>query len=186
MNFFEDISNELLDVLNMNLYQTIDNKEYQNYYTEKSSKEHYRLLTHISNSFDNQTFVDIGSLKGSSALALSTNKKNKVYSFNLFNQLSLSTIPENIEFIIDNVINGKYDHILMTAKFILLDTFHDGTFEKQFYNHLVSIGYLGYLLLDDIHLNPEMKEFWNSIDKNKIDLTHIGHWSGTGLVYFKS
>ena len=97
----------------------------------------------------------------------------------------MNSLPENVEFIIDNVLNGKYDNILLSAKFILLDTFHDGTFEKQFYEYIESIGYSGYLLLDDIHLNTEMEKFWVSINRKKDDLTHIGHSTGTGVVYFK-
>jgi hypothetical protein len=50
---------------------------------------------------------------------------------------------------------------------------------------LVSIGYTGYLLLDDIHLNFEMERFWGSITKEKYDITNIGHLTGTGVVYFK-
>jgi hypothetical protein len=184
-DFFKNISNDILDNLNMSQYQIIDNNEYQNYYVDKSSKEHYRLLTYISNSFNGETFVDVGTLKGSSALALSTNKQNKVFSFNLSSQLELNTIPENAEFIIDNVISGQYDTMLLSSKFILLDTYHDGTFEKEFYDHLVSINYKGYLLLDDIHLNFEMERFWGSITKEKYDITNIGHSTGTGVVYFK-
>jgi len=65
-----------------------------------------------------------------------------------------------------------------------LDTFHDGTFELKFYNHLKSINYNGYLLLDDIKLNKEMIEFWNQIELDKEDLSYLGHSSGTGVVYF--
>ena len=57
MDFFKNISNDVLDVVDMNLFQIIDNEEYQNYYTDRSSKEHYRLLTHISNSFNDETLV---------------------------------------------------------------------------------------------------------------------------------
>jgi hypothetical protein len=42
----------------------------------------------------------------------------------------------------------------------------------------------GRLFLDDIHLNPAMKCFWNSISETKADITDIGHWSGSGLVDF--
>jgi hypothetical protein len=66
----------------------------------------------------------------------------------------------------------------------MLDTYNDGTFETEFYNYLVSIGYTGYLLLDDIHLNFEMERFWGSITKEKYDITNIGHVTGTGVVYF--
>ena len=67
---------------------------------------------------------------------------------------------------------------------ILLDTFHDGTFEKIFYEYLKRISYVGTLILDDIHLNNEMKFFWNNIEKNKFDVTNIGHATGTGVVIF--
>lgn len=183
MDFFKNISNDVLDVIDMNLFKVIDNEEYQKYYKDKSSKEHYRLLTYISNSFEGETFVDVGTLKGSSALALSTNNKNKVYSFNLSNQLELNSLPENVEFIIDNVLNGKYDNILLSAKFILLDTFHDGGFEQEFLNHLKSLKYSGVLILDDIYLNNEMRFFWEKINENKLDITNIGHGSGTGVVF---
>ena len=183
MDFFKNISNDALDVVDMNLFQIIDNEEYQNYYTDRSSKEHYRLLTHISNSFNDETFIDVGTLKGSSALALSTNKKNKVYSFNLSSQLELNSLPENVEFIIDNVLNGKYDNILLSAKFILLDTFHDGSFEQEFLDYLKSINYSGVLILDDIYLNNEMRSFWENINEDKMDITNIGHGSGTGVVF---
>ena len=57
MDFFKNISNDALDVVDMNLFQIIDNEEYQNYYTDRSSKEHYRLLTHISNSFNDEFYT---------------------------------------------------------------------------------------------------------------------------------
>lgn len=183
-DFFKNISNDILDNLDMSQFQIINNQEYQNYYVDKSSKEHYRLLTHISNSFNGETFVDVGTLKGSSALALSTNNSNKVFSFNLTNQLELNTIPQNVEFIIDNVINGQYDTTLLSSKFILLDTFHDGGFELEFLNYLKNINYSGVLILDDIHLNNEMKSFWENINEDKLDISTIGHSSGTGVVYF--
>ena len=47
---------------------------------------------------------------------------------------------------------------------------------------LIDNNWHGKLLLDDINLNQEMKNFWNGISHEKYDLTDIGHWSGTGLV----
>jgi hypothetical protein len=129
--------------------------------------------------------LDVGTLKGCSALAFSVNSKNKVRSFNVGNEFDLNYTPLNAEFIIDNVLNGNYNSVILGSKYIMLDTYHDGTFEKEFYDHLVSINYKGYLLLDDIHLNFEMERFWGSITKEKYDITNIGHSTGTGVVYFK-
>jgi hypothetical protein len=100
------------------------------------------------------------------------------------NELDLNILPENAEFIIDDIIKSEYKDMILGSKYIMLDTYHDGVFEEQFINYLDSINYKGYLLLDDIHLNFEMERFWGSITKEKYDLTSIGHSTGTGVVYF--
>jgi hypothetical protein len=179
-----EIDNDTLDSYDMGRALLIDNLEYQKYYKDKSSIEHYRFLTYLSLSLDYETFLDVGTFKGCSALALSTNINNKVFSFNLVEQKQLSFIPPNCEFIINNVINGKYDDLILKSKVILLDTLHDGVFEIQFLNHLQNLNYKGVLVLDDIKLNYEMISFWNSIELPKKDITHLGHATGTGVVYF--
>ena len=183
---FLSITNEELDNIDLFPYsQKINSLEYQQYFMSKSGQEHYRLLAYISQNDDLVDILDVGTLKGCSALAFSVNSKNKVRSFNVGNEFDLNYTPINAEFIIDNVLNGNYNNIILGSKYIMLDTYHDGTFEKEFYDHLVSINYKGYLLLDDIHLNFEMERFWGSITKEKYDITNIGHSTGTGVVYFK-
>jgi hypothetical protein len=182
---FLKITNEILDNIDLSKSsKKINSLEYQNYFISNSGKEHYRLLSYISEKNDFISFLDVGTLKGCPALSFSTNPNNKVYSFNLSDEMDLSNPPSNIDFFIDNVINNKYDDLIIKSKYIMLDTYHDGVFEEQFINYLVSINYKGYLLLDDIHLNFEMERFWSSITKEKYDLTSIGHSTGTGVVYF--
>jgi len=143
--------------------------------------EHYRLLAYLSNTTDDALFFDVGTLYGYSALALASNSKNRVISYNIENQLQLAFQDElpNVEFRVGDVLA---DDQLVQADIILLDTAHEGPFEHLFFEHLASNGYQGLLILDDIHLNPEMAEFWRSIPCAKEDITAIGHWSGTGLV----
>ena len=182
---FLSITNEQLDNIDLFPYsQRINSSEYQGYFMSKSGQEHYRLLAYISQNDDLVDILDVGTLKGCSALAFSVNSKNKVRSFNVGNEFDLNYTPLNAEFIIDNVLNGNYNDIILGSKYIMLDTYHDGTFEKEFYDHLVSINYKGYLLLDDIHLNFEMEKFWGSISQEKYDITNIGHSTGNGVVYF--
>ena len=78
----------------------------------------------------------------------------------------------------------EHKDLVLSCTYILLDTNHDGTFEKAFYEYLIEIDYKGILLLDDIKLNPEMIDFWNGITKEKQDISEIGHITGTGLVMF--
>ena len=182
---FLSITNEQLDSVDLFPYsQRINSLEYQNYFTLKSGQEHYRLLAHVSQQNNWVDILDIGTLKGCSALAFSVNITNKVRSFNVDDEFDLNQIPTNTEFIIDNILHEKYKDIVLGSKYIMLDTYHDGTFEKEFYDYLVSINYKGFLMLDDIHLNFEMERFWGSIPKQKYDITNIGHITGTGVVYF--
>ena len=95
--------------------------------------EHYRLLAFISKLYNGVNLLDIGSYQGSSAIALSFNKKNKVISYDIEHQPEIADIKiSNIEFIKGNVLKDE-----ITAPFILLDTYHDGTFEQEFVDHLL-------------------------------------------------
>lgn len=160
--------------------------EYRNYFVGEPGQEHYKLLAYISTQYNNSILLDIGTYKGCSALALSYNPTNQVKSFDIRQGLrNISGHPDNVEFIVDNILNKEYEPLLILSKFIILDTDHLGPFEYEFYNHLKTIGYKGVLLLDDIKLNAEMIQFWNSITDEKYDISNIGHHSGTGLVMLK-
>ena len=181
---FDEISKEHLEELDLSeLSDLIKNEEYMGYFLSEPSKEHYRLLSYLSLSENNINFLDVGTLKGCSALAMSINPNNKVYSFDISNSFDLFDVPKNVTFFIDNILQEKYKELILTSKYILLDTFHDGTFEVEFMNHLNSINYNGILLLDDIFLNDEMKLFWDNITLPKKNITFLGHSTGTGVVF---
>ena len=181
----ENIIEELQKINLTELSKNINSEEYKNYFLSLYGKEHYMLLAYFSTYYNNSIIIDIGSLKGCSALALSYNKTNKIKSFNIANHLDLSDIPDNIEFIVDNILNEEYKELILSSKLILVDTFHDGTFEQQFHDYLNEINWKGVLLLDDIKLNQEMINYWNNIKENKTDITQYGHDTGTGIVYFE-
>jgi hypothetical protein len=147
-----------------------------------SGQAHYKLLSFISNLFDNCNIFDIGTNACRSAIALSTNKNNRVISYDIEQNLPINPILKNVEFILGDTIE---DSRLKDTPFIMLDVNHDGLYEDIFYNFLHSINWKGMLLLDDIHLNEPMKKFWSSIVEEKYDITNLGSWSGTGLVVFK-
>jgi len=176
LNKILNVTNKELDSININF--KIDNID--NYFYLESGREHYRLLMYISTLFDRQTLFDIGTYTGLSALALSYNKNIRVKSYDI--RRTNINKKWNIKYIIGNILQDKN---LRYSPFILLDTEHDGIFENEFYNHLIKIGYKGLLMLDDIFLNDEMREFWNGIKRDKYDLTNKGHFTGTGLINFK-
>ncbi len=163
----------------------VNEPKFRGYFLEKEGQEHYKLLAYFSTLFENQVLLDIGTYKGCSALALAYNQKNKIKSFDLGNFRGINSKPNNIEFILDDFTNKKYKELVLKSPLIMLDTNHDGPFEHKTYNYLKEINWEGYLLVDDIYLNQPMKEFWNHISEEKYDISHMGHWSGTGIVMFK-
>lgn len=148
-----------------------------------AQKEHYRLLAYLSYKFNNQTLYDIGSYRGLSAIALAANQENNVISYDIKDYLRVEKM-NNVEYKIGNCYD---DPGLLSSPLIMLDVDpHEGTFETSFVEYLQTNDYKGLVVLDDIHLNPPMQQFWDWISGiEKYDVTEYGHHSGTGLLVFK-
>ena len=155
------------------------------YFLDTEFKEHYRLIAHLSTRFDRSIIFDIGTNKGYSALALSYHPSNVVVSYDIVEckELRFPEQLDRLEYCIGDVLK---DPRLLSSPLIMLDTNHDGAFENEFYAFLKKNNYRGWLFLDDIHLNAAMIRFWHGITEPKVDLTDLGHFSGSGLVAFGS
>ena len=159
----------------------------------KPGKEHYRLLSYLSSLYDNCNIIDIGTHEGYSALALSYNSTNTVYTFdiekfiideNIINKNNINFIIENIFNGDDNIIHDKWKELILNSKFIFLDMEpHMGIMEYNFYLFLLKNNYSGFLICDDIWYFKEMRDnFWYKLNQDYCyDLTEFGHWSGTGI-----
>ena len=151
-----------------------------------AGQSEYRLYAWLSTKFNNTTILDVGTRTGGSALALSYNDKNKVISYDLVEQGASSGIKkDNITFKVQDFREDDtldYDNISI----IMIDVDpHDGTAEEEMFEYLEEKGWKGLVLLDDIGPQwPEIEDFWNRITFPKLNVTEIGHMSGTGLVNF--
>ena len=80
----------------------------------------------------------------------------------------------------------------MNTWMIMLDEPYTVPFEREWIKRLVDAKFFkGILLLDDIHLNPEMEKWWIELKDNALrdgytvyDVTKVGHASGTGFLDF--
>jgi hypothetical protein len=179
-----DLSKEVVARVDLRaLARHVANPQHLNYFLDTNFREHYRLIAYLSTRFNNSLIFDIGTNKGYSALALSYNPSNTVVSYDLVECKELKAADQltRIEYRLGDVLS---DTRLLVAPLIMLDTNHDGSFERAFYDFLKKQHYRGWLFLDDIHLNSAMIRFWNDITEPKEDITDLGHWSGSGLVAF--
>ena len=90
----------------------------------------------------NVNILDIGTHLGHSSLALSYNKTNTIYTFDILDKVrpTIKTV-ENIKFCSDNLFDktvfDKWVNIILSCPFIFLDVDpHNGTMEMDFINFI--------------------------------------------------
>lgn len=177
-----NVDNRTLDLIDTRQVAIYNLYHDYSYFHLNSGREHYRLLMYASTQTTNSVIFDVGTYRCMSSIALSYSGKNRIRSYDIKRELPANPIVPHASYFIGDV---RHDALLKDSPLVFLDVAHDGTFENLFYDHLRSIGWKGVLLLDDIHLNDPMKEFWKSITEEKKDITDVGHWSGTGIALFE-
>jgi hypothetical protein len=151
-------------------------------------KEHYKLLAYLSSILNEKLIIDIGTYFGFSAIALSFNAKTHVITYDVCDwipdeETNSAKTKENITCKITNCINDIEDIVKSNLIVIDIDP-HDGYEESLILDALRKNKYKGLVIISDILLNEDIKAFWNSIPEDKYDISHFGHWTGTGIVIF--
>ena len=163
--------------------------------------EHYKLLAGLTQTLKPNLVVEIGTATGLSALCI---KKylpagGKIATFDIvpwsqyphshlkMEDFADGTLVQHVANLSDPNALEEHGELLSQANLIFIDAAHDGHFEKQLLEHFHKIEFKQkvYLLFDDIRV-WNMLKMWREIRLPKIDLTSFGHWSGTGLVEFRS
>ena len=168
--------------------------------------EHYPLFNAIGMQLHNAQILEIGTCAGKSILAFSGNKNNnnRLYTFDInITRVNSSIIAESgAEFssknLLDPHIREQNRTFILASDIIYIDIDpHTGILELEMINWLNANYYQGLIILDDIYLGKpghscevraelgHYQNLWIKIDeKYKKCISHIGHFSGTGLVCF--
>ena len=154
------------------------------------TKEHYRLLAHLSTCVGSGTIFDLGTHLGDSALALSVGGY-PVETFDITDNVRGRPHPPNVHHNLVDLWSPEgreaWKARLLASPLIFLDIDpHEGTREHEFVGWLKENGFKGLLVLDDIwYFKPMRDNCWYRIEgQYRTDVTRLGHWSGTGLVSF--
>lgn len=184
------LNKEHISKIDLTLYgEYLDWCENYTYFNLNAGEDHYKLIHYISSFIDTNPVIDIGTFYGFSATALSVYNKHKVVTYDIVDCIPDSAIKlknhNNIEFNIMNCLNDI--ERICSSDFIVLDIDpHDGKEERVIIQELIDNNFKGILLLDDIYINDYMKDFWEEITLDKIDVTKYGHFIGTGIVLFSN
>jgi len=172
------------------------------------TNNHYNLFTELASQYKAKNILEIGTASGISLYSwLKCDSIQKVNTFDLlaidnnqdwFRNASMQEAvnqyiaQEKIrweQFICDlsdpHVFKSHIDTIL-SSDIIFIDGPHNGDFEHALLANILSLQNKSEILLifDDILLSP-MVEFWNSLPLPKLDISFIGHQSGTGLALLR-
>jgi predicted O-methyltransferase YrrM len=188
--------NIILNKSNLNAFE-MQNQDYlvdTMYYNLEAGQAEYRLYSYMSTLFDNVTILDIGTNQGRSAVALSHNPTNHVISYDIEDHIhsrdyNLFT-KSNMEFHVKNVVEDITPEFIESknVQLVMIDICHTGPPEREIMDKLWDSGFRGTVLLDDIwhpesRFRDDMQKMWNELPWQKYDVTSVGHWSGTGLVF---
>jgi predicted O-methyltransferase YrrM len=183
------ISNEILDTFQLKNHEYMVNS---NYYVNKSGDQEYRLYSYLSTFFNHSIILDVGTLTGRSAIALSHNNSNQVISYDINDYIGdinhkLFT-KSNIKFHLKDVFEDLTEDFVKKLSIVMIDVDHYETFERRLIDKLKELKFSGIIILDDItgHPDPKVKEcmqrLWDGITDEKYDFTKYAHWSGTGVI----
>jgi hypothetical protein len=156
----------------------------RNYLLEPAGTEHYRLLTWISKHYGG-VINEVGVYMGLGTACLASNLNNIVIGWDIdYAYLNWISKPSNIHL---EIVKGEdfFSPLIFNGDTILVDAWHNGKLEQDIFDAALAVGWRGILIYDDIYYNDAMTAFWNNINHpGKIDATHIGHSTGTGIIDF--
>ena len=190
---------------------------YEQYMMAEAGQEHYTLWHYLTKTYhspqDCRHIVDIGTRYTASALALgatgidvqtfdipTSTERTHAFRGKPEEEWQRQLISQGVHMKFQNLdlltISDDDFRAYMSTWLIIVDTFHlpyKVPFEREWLERLMNMEpkFEGIVMLDDIHLNPEMRMWWKEVQDNASqwgfvahDVTSVGHVSGTGLLDF--
>jgi hypothetical protein len=169
------------------------NPAFQQYFVQEAGREPFKLLAFLSKAIGGVA-VDMGTLYGSSALALSYNEQTQVLTLDTKKQIpddqngqALVTPLKrpNIRMLVASC-QAVLPHAAQANLIVLDIDINLKTEILKIINELMYYQFKGIMVLDNINVNQNMKEVWRSIPQSlkKVDVSPLGHHTGTGILVY--
>lgn len=161
--------------------------------------EHYRLLAALMMHLKPRIVVEIGTYLGLATLAIRKflPAEGVVHTFDVIrwndfrdtcfveSDFADGGIVQHLDDLTDFTQVEKHRSLLEQADFIFVDALKDGIQEKRFLENFEKIQLKKdcLVMFDDIRV-WNMVAIWRNITRPKLDVTSMGHWSGSGLIHW--
>lgn len=159
--------------------------------------EHYLLLMALVKRLQPRVIIEIGTDTGMSALAMRKYQPagGHLVTFDIVPWREVEdevlrdadfadgALEQRLADLSDPAEMEKHRALLESADFFFIDAPKDGVFEYKLLENFKRLRFAKppVMLWDDTLL-PSMLRFWSELSYPKVDLTGLGHWSGTGLM----
>ncbi len=169
------------------------NPAFQQYFVQETGKEPFKLLAFLSKAIGGVA-VDMGTLYGSSALALSYNEQTQVLTLDTKKQIpdgqdgqALITPLKrpNIRMLVASC-QAILPHAAKANLIVLDIDINLKTEILKVISELMYYKFKGILVLDNINVNQNMQDVWRNIPQTlkKLDVSSLGHHTGTGIIVY--
>ena len=157
--------------------------------------DHYRLLSSIAKLVKAKKVVEVGTYTGMSAITF-LDAQCEVTSFDIVSTFEFKDCiiqDEDLQggklnLVVDNIyedhIFDKYVEVFLDADIIFLDGPKFGGFEQKILPKILNLDFKKdtIVVVDDINMK-EIKILWYKLTCPRLDLTLLGHISGTGVIF---
>lgn len=176
-----------------------DARNLKNPYVNCWPGENYRLLAGFVKVLQPRRIIEIGTEKGLGTLAMQEvlPPGGKILTFDIFPWSAKESVITQADIDGGSVVPlqddlsrpevaARYAKELREADFFFIDAAKDGVQERVFLENFRAVGLKkgAILFFDDIRL-WNMLAIWREIRSPKLDLTGLGHWSGSGIVLWE-
>lgn len=152
------------------------------------NENQYKFYKWLGHQTDDQLILDLGTRKGTSAVAFADNRRNMVMTYDnrRYDFKGQWDDRDNLRYEVLDVMALApecYDN----AAIIHLDLWHDGDTESRWLETLDRSAFSGILIMDDaFHRKfPKLNTVYLGIPRRKLILpTDIGHFTGTGIILY--
>lgn len=190
----------MCDIENVKLEKLASRPQIESFMMLQWPGEHHKMLAALVRVLKPKRIIEIGTLNGWSALAMKEYlpADGRIDAFDIMDWQQFAKtafqpadfadgrLVYHVEDLADPAVAARNHDLLAAADLVFLDGPHDGDTEYRMIENFRKVHFTNnpLFVFDDIKMHDMMK-LWRELPLPKMDITSLGHYSGTGIAEWK-